>query len=258
MSETKKTGNKILILAALVLLFFTRWAFYRLELAITLNAVVFVSECVFFVVLYGMVVFGLRPIYMLLFLLLGSGGLSCLYVFSEGASKGDMFLPLTYFPVFFFLIDQNCLQSDKKNSSFETIRNVVMHIYLWGLAALSIWYAFFDRDTERKFSVFSLVIFVFVGLLYCLIMQVQPKSKKRTKVQSIKRMRFVFLFAVASMAETFVFLLLTGNTALIHTVPLMWLVNILLLYFKDHPLVGGFGERFSNSMTGFLSEKKYK
>ncbi len=244
--ESKK--NCLLTIAALVFLFATRWMYYRLEIDERINTLCFVAEGVLFIALYGLSLFRAPTIVSALTLSAGCVGLGILHGALDGPESPDSFLsPLAYLPVFVFFLDQVCVQQGKP--VFAKIGECLMYGYpliLLGAIVFALKRNGMDFSLATAHRVLLCVILsVSFGFLARVPVKKesrkkqgqQSRSKKQETDTGERRMRLAFIFAIVVIPEAGVLSLLIRQPTLAHTLPILWIVNLLLLYETGHPLV---------------------
>ncbi len=261
MKNDGKNKTSVITLIALAFLLFTRWMLFRLEFNARINLPCFLLECCLFLLLYGLSLFRVPPAVSFLCLAVGCVASGVLYAFTENESDLSFLLPLSYVPVFLFFISQ----SDPDRSSAVTkIATGVMPFYpvLLGGALL---YLAISHQEVLEFSltwVYCLLVHLLISVVYGWMLRspirAQGKNVKRGKDSSVRTVRAAFLFAVVVIPESCLFLLLYRNSVLVHTVPMLWLVNLLLLHEQGHPLVCASFERFCKKRGDFLADSEAK
>ena len=244
MSSSASKSNKFKILLAILLTLFASWMYCVLHYGAWFQPLCFAAEGLLFLFIYGMELFQVPKGISLAALCVGCAALGCMHGFIGNTSPIDCFLPLTYLPLFLFLLDQNAMAAGAEASPL-TAR--VLHL-LQGVCSAAllclIVYCIVKQQTSlfnSSQSAFYLFAFACIGVLYAMILCVPKKSKaKRKKAKNDKpalNAGFSFVSAVIVIAETVVFLLLTEQLLLAQTLPLLWIVNLLLLRSQEHPLV---------------------
>ena len=251
MTINNSIKNKVLTILALILFLFTRWVFLLIEINAAVDTVYYIAEGIFIVLVYSISLFNIPKIINGAVTIFGCAGL-CIYSFClDGAVTVKTFYPLTLLPVFLFYISQYKSKSEG-NSRVGVIWKVLMAGYMIGFPAI-IGYVIFQGMIESgKISAFAIFIFVAVMLVYNFVMiQLRAKKSRRNKSKNKKYnmsrqnekstndrwMSFGFLFAVISLLETGVFLVMVKDDTMVHIVPLLWIINLLFLYDQGHPAV---------------------
>ena len=244
MSSSASKSNNFKILAAILLTLFSSWMYFFLHYGKGSSTLCFAAEGLLFLFIYGMELFQVPKGISLAALCAGCAALSCMHGFVGSTSPVECFLPLTYLPVFLFLVDQNPTAASANVSPLTTralqLLQGVCPAALFGLIV----YCIVKQQTSlfnSSQSAFYLFAFACIGVLHAMILCVPKKSKaKRKKAKNDKpalNAGFSFVSAVIVIAETAVFLLLTEQLLLAQTLPLLWIVNLLLLRSQEHPLV---------------------
>ena len=239
--------KRVLTIFALAFLFVSRWLFYSLEIDTMLNTGVFAAESGFFLLLFGLCIFHAPKIVSLLCLLFGGVGMGVLYTFSKAYGGISVLLPLTYIPVFLFLLNQIEDREDATNKKVSSIWSCIFFVFPLFLLVAVIYAAITEHPEFSSANIYCLVLFALVGLVYVLILRTpvtaqlkkrkNGKKMKAKKDGSVRRIHMVFLFAAVSIVEGGVFLFLTRRQLLGHTLPILWLIDLILLYGEDHALV---------------------
>ena len=254
--KTKK--NRLLTVFALVFLFAVRWMFYRLELDTQIDTLLFVLEGALFLLVFGLCLFRVPGLISASCLFAGCVALGVYYGVKGDAGRLEFLLPLTYFPALLFLIDQYGAADGEKRSGAANALSFIMQGYPLLYLCVLLYAVIKNRLAFSRENLYSLLLFVLVGVCYVLIMrsreQTKGKGKKKgKKAENGDGMRTSFLAAVIVMAETGVFFLACSQITLSHTVPILWIVDILLLADAGHPPVCAFFAAARQKTAGFLS-----
>lgn len=248
MSMEKTTKNRLLSLAALAMLFFALWTFCIVELT-SAQSVPFVIECVFLFVIYALTFFNIPLFIPIIAAILGCVGMGYLYAVSPDRSGGEFFYPATYLFAFFFYVEQLCLARGKGDTGavrlLSWLSRVLPIIFAGAVVAV------FADDLKEKLSFYHYYIYYIVAYILAFIVylvfasaKVETKQSKKKKKQQPAEdgfgpMRISFVFTLVPFAAScFLFILSrTFSGQLIYAVPVLWMLNLVLLYNNAHPLV---------------------
>ncbi len=262
MSTENTKKNNLTVIGALVLLFGVFWIFCRIEL-FGANPIPFIIDCVFFIFIYALCLFEIPLIIPLLCLVLGCVGRGYLYMTASGATQEDFLIELTYFFALVFFIEQLYYVRGKGETVFVMILSYTLR-FIQLVCVGGLIYIFDDRIKFYYFFIFNMFMAVAVSIIYLVIAFVktdEKKSKSKKKKQKependYKQMRISFGFSVIPVAASCLFLVLNraNSQNIISVLPMLWLVNIDLLYIKGHPLVCSFVKKVGDKTASFLNK----
>lgn len=254
MSKTLTGKSRNLTLAALVLFFFMFNVFCKVELAAA-NLIDFIIESVFFVFIYALTLFNIPLLVPLLLLVAGCVGKGFMYASAAGAEKEDFLFPATYFFAFLFYIEQLYYIRGKGDSLLVKALSWASRLLPLGLLAAVIVISLDGFENKIKFYylyIFNIVITVLVALVYLVIAfhpekKEKSKKKKKNAQDSFDRGPLSASFALVFIPLfTSCLLFILGRahaTCLMHVLPLLYILNLILLYWNGHPLINSFVER---------------
>ena len=216
-----KNRNNTLSLLALALLFFTRFImFYRAPFAELLNPF-FIGECVLFFVVFALCIFSAPIDVQRIPALAGCAAISVFYAVSPNKTAGDVLYPLMYLGVFLFLIRQRDLDKPEESSLFTEIWKWLYYAYP---AVLLLAFIYSANKNKTGFNLYVFVTFLLTAAIFVAII-----IKKKRDFQSV----IPYAIAAVSIILSGLFMLTKTNVFLTHTVPLLWLVDLLIIYDKE-------------------------
>ena len=253
--------NRLLFLGALFLLFATHWMFYKMDLGVATNDVILIAEFSCFFVFYALLLFPVSAFISGTWAFCGCIGIGVMYYYIDTSESLHFLYPMSYFPALLFM---NRLNNSKNKRGFgiSTLQSLMMHFYPWvylgGLlyAAISgAWKreAFFSSDL-----LFGIVIMLLLCIVYLILMRipVNKLSAEESKNHTVSDLRSSFLFAVFTMTETIAFLCIFDNVSLFHTVPLLWILNLIFLFDQRNSMVLSLAARLKTKEVSFLTDEK--
>ena len=238
--DFKKRKKDFLIVAVLAILFFTRWVYYYLELhfASDINTLCYILESVFFIALFSMIVFSSNIIACVITLLAGSVGIGVAYYLTENANFATYIIPVLYFVVFWFLIEQQCLQNKKVNSRMKSVISTVTHLCPVLLLALILFTGHFSQISMTMEFIYCIVIHLCVAIVYLLVLLTQKFGKSHKSNEMLNaQMKISFVCIIISIIEAGLYCLLNRQFALANTMPILWLIALMILEHKHHPFM---------------------
>ena len=248
MSMEKTSKNRLLPIAALAIFFFAVWLFCSIVLPAA-ESVPFIIECVFFFALYALTLFNVPLFIPLILAILGSTGMVFMYALSPDKAGGEIFFPATYLFTFLFYIEQLCFargNGDRGAVKLLTLVSRVLPIIFFGAVTV-----FFIDELEEKLSFYNYYIYNIAAYFLCFIVYLVFAAAKAEKKQSSKKkkqqpaddgfgpMKISFAFTFIPLAASCLLFILsrTYSGCLMYTVPVLWMLNLVLLYINSHPLV---------------------
>lgn len=248
--------KRILTLAALVFLFAVRWMFYRLEIDSQIDAVRYAAESGFFLLLYGLGLFPVPAPVSCLCLVCGSAAFCVWYGVAEQSAGCAYLLPLTWLPVFlFFLLQQTALR-EKKQKRLGPVLLTLMQIYPLPYGGVVLYSIIKGGGRVRLETVYCLVLCLLVGGLYFLVgrtpVKHQGKTKKQREGVSFASYSSAFFAVAIVIAESGLLFLFSDALTAAHTVPVLWLVDLILLGGQEHAQVNAFVGRGREKLSSFL------
>ncbi len=246
MKENSIKRNRLLTICMLALLFASYWVFCRFENGLDGSAAL-AAEYVFFFVMYSLSLFNIPLIIPFVLLVLGTVGSSVFYAKTIGVNDGEFIIPACWFFALLFYIEQLCFIRGRGETVFAMILTYASRTLPFALAGGFVYYL--DKRIESYYLfIFSIVLSVIVSIVYivfALAKKEAQKSKKKKKKQSApdtKQMRISFALAVVPVLAGEAYLVLNRLNAegLVYLLPMLWLINIVMLYGQGHPLVCGF------------------
>lgn len=262
MTALSQKKRSIAAMAALLFLLVTRFLFFRLELDSGVGILRFSLEGALYLLIYGMCLFELPPVIPGIALLLGCTALGFFYGLSAQSKQMEWLLPLTYFPVFLFFIDQYGMQKQKKPTAFKKLCRGLLWLYPLAFFAVLL-FVFFKR---RQYAdtlpfIYGILLFLAVGGIYGFVAGTKMTVRTQKKTRKAERQKAddlaasakeSFILAMIIIAETGLFLQVMNNVFLTHMLPFLWIVNLLLLQDQGHPLVCAAFDRFRRKEEDFL------
>lgn len=249
----KELKSQFLTIAALVVLFFTRWVYYTVELALDVNLLFFTVETVFFVLLYVLFIFRVPQLISVIVLFAGCIGMSILYGTQDYALLTYRFQPFAYFPAFLFLFEQ----SNKNGSEESTVGKVLSKFQLFSPVILLVFlvYSYFTIHPHLKSDCWHFfLVYAFLTVVYYIISRPVLAEKQKTKKGKKKiatSVNFTFLTAAFIIPETCLYILFNDWSVLSHTVAVLWIINLIMLYHSQNELVVLETKRISKHITAF-------
>ncbi len=264
MSMEKTSKNRLLSLAALAILFFALWIFCSVGLPAA-ESVPFVIECVFFFAFYALTLFNIPLFIPLIFAILGCVGMGYLYAVSPDKAGGEFLFPATYLFAFLFYIEQLCFARGNGDRVVVSLLSMVSRLLPIIFAGVVI--VFFIESIGERLSFYNYYIYYIVA--YCLsfiVYLVFASAKAETKQSKKKKkqqpaddgfgpMRISFAFTLVPFAASCLLFILsrTFSGCLMYTVPVLWMLNLVLLNINSHPLVcarvNGVGTKIENGLN---------
>lgn len=243
-------------LMALVLFFALQLYFFHFEYNLDSGAGVVLAVMLFFLVFYAVSMFDVPNFVLGIISFCGVFALCYLSHVQQNDQAMDDLVPLTYLPVCLFLIAQfESLQKkqSKAAASFWLALFCVCPVLLLGVL---IWVLIKSSETDvTVFSAllnFTTVLFLLLIVLYLLVLRTPVKKMKNTQNAEFPAQKTLFVNAVIVMAETALFAVFYDHMILKNTVPLLWMLNLMILYEQSHPLVRAFASRTERDMKRFL------
>lgn len=260
MSTESTTKKSLMTIGALALLFGVFWIFCRIEIY-GANPVSFIIDCAIFLFIYGLCLFNIPLIIPFLCLVAVCVGRGYMLSVSAGATEEDFFIPLTYFFALAFFIEQLYYARGKGDTVFAMILSYALRILPF-VCVGGIVYIFDDRIKFYYLFIFNMAMAVIVSLIYLIIAFVNTddkkgkKGKKKQPENNFGQMKLSFGFAIVPVLASCLFLILnrTNTQNIITVLPVLWLLNIVLLYINKHALVCAFVERVSEKANSFFSK----
>ena len=226
--------KKIWVPLAVAFLLFTRYIYCFVELG-TPNSVLFIAECAFITVIYGVIIYDAPAAIQFALSVAGCLALCVTYALSPERLRGDVFYPVTYLSVFLFLIENRITKKDKTSE-------LIAQICKWLLCLCSVILlvsVLFNRTTNAfSLEPFIICFFAVPALLYVIVAVLKLKLKKQEEStkqnpQDNRHLDLSFFIAAVSIMCSCFFLLTKNNIYLNNTLPLLWIVNLLILI--KHP-----------------------
>ncbi len=250
-----------LTVVVLILFFVTRWIFLKVETGAGDTLIVFIPEAIIIIALYGLSVFECDKFISAIILVFGSGMMCFLYGYTNDNDPTKTLLPLIYLPVLLFFINQSQEKNEEKGRLILKIIDVLPRAYVVGFPCVVMILFIKLGSFTFNFSIYTIVVFFLVALLYSMIMlssvtiksNRDKKGKRKTSNKfETQRMRTHFLLGIIAIIETAFYLLLCKDEKSIHIIPLLWIINIIFLYDQGHVLVCAFFERLNKKVKAFL------
>lgn len=252
MTANKDLNKSIWLFVCLSVLFFSRAVYLITETNGRVIWIHYLVECIVFSVSYTLCFSLVSKLIQALFLLVGTAGLVSLYGVNS-LDKTSAFLPLLYFPVFIFLIYISFNEKQKISNAFRARWIGFMWIYLVSVPVIA-FFVITEKLKTGRFSAYGTVLFLLVCGLYSLILCYSRKSDKKATKRRVKGERkinkqpysvvnksmFGFVFAVISMIESCICLQLMEDDYLTHIIPLLWIIDLIVLYSQQQPAVFAF------------------
>jgi flagellar basal body-associated protein FliL len=243
MKENSAKKNRFLTILMLVLLFAAYWVFCRVEVNAA-SSVIYVAETVLFFLVYSLCLFNIPLIIPLVLMIAGCVGMCFVYADRVGVYDGEYLIPLSYLFVFLFFIEQLSFARGKGNSVPVMILTYASRISPFAFLGVTVYY-FDDRFKSYYLYIYILVLSAIIGIVYlvfALLKKNETKSKKKKRKQASDdtvQMRISFALAAVPILTAPVYLVLNRISVecLLYTVPMLWILNLVLLYGQGHPLV---------------------
>ena len=216
-----KNRKNMLSLLALALLLFTRFIMlYRAPFAELLTPF-FIGECVFFFVAFALNIYSAPIDVQRILTFAGCVIIGIFYALSPNKTAGDVLCPLTYLGVFLFLIERSDFEQ-KNGSRLAVIWKWVFYAYPVVLLLAFIYSA------KKNNAGFDLYVFVTFLLTAAAVLGFGFIKKKKHQQNVIP-----YAVAAVSVILSGLFLLTKTNVFLPHTLPLLWLVALLIISDKE-------------------------
>lgn len=253
MSTVSKSKNNFIFFGALALMLGALWTFCFIEAAVS-RPFWFLIECGLFLFIYGLCIFDAPLIVTLVCLVLSCVGRSYLLMNTSGTEKEDYIFPVTYFFAFLFLIEQLYFAKGKGETVFAQILTWVSRTLPIAFTVVIFLFIYDERIEDYHYFIYNIALTVLVGVIYLIIALMKreeepgKKKKKKNTADSFKPMRLSFALQIIPGAASCLFFILnrTHSTALAHMLPILWLINLIVLYDKGHPMICALFERMRN------------
>lgn len=255
----KRNNYKLSTTFTLLLLFFSHWMYYHAETGITSTDFFIVAEFCIFFVFYEMAVLRLSPLWQVMWVILCVLPLSYYYYRMQFEYQSDYFIPMTYLSVFLFYTSQYIFLITKKYELLSSILLILLHIFPVIYLGVIIYMVSVKRNSwETFFSAgvnYSTIIFLLIFILYLVIFVLGNSSVKKRKQKDHKEIlyRDSILFALVTIIETMILARFYTATTIKHTVPLLWILNLSILYYQGNPHICKFVARMRSKIDTFLS-----
>ena len=246
-------------LIMLAVLFCSRWLFCSLGLGFLPDPLCFSAESLFFILLFGLGLYGVPSPIPELCLLLGAAGLGALYSFQSKSMPSDMLRLFSVLPVFLWFAERCNVRLQKPAGVPFWIRTGLAVSAVAGLPfainRLHLRYDF-PRLSPRA-GMFSVVwLFpVLLGcavILYAAIRRRTPKTAEPfSRLQSLRTILWAAL-SVVSVAENAVYLYMFEDKQALDILPLLWISCWILLYAQGDPLLIPVAARCRRRAARFL------
>ena len=260
----KSDKSRILTIIALIGLFFTRWVFCRIELVAQDSYVIFIIESILFILIYGLSIFNIPLVIPAFLSLIGCVLIGLLYFLLDGYESKEFLCSFTYFFVLFYYVEQLYYLKNKGDSMFLFVVTLINRFFPFIFAVLAVVFMI-DKDISFNINnVYIILIFIIPAVIYYFISRVGAETNKKKKRKSIKKndnkelqsMRVSFAYSIIPIVFSGVFFALNENKYLSHTIPIVWIVNLILLYSMEHALVRGFVSEIQIKLKDFLLREK--
>ena len=239
--NTKKTG---LAVAALALLMLTRWIFIRLEIDSSINTPLFAAEAAYIVVAYALYLFGAPKAVSYICIFAGCAGLCALDGVFNGFGDAGFLRPLVYLPVFAFLISQTPGKSNSPIPFFATIL---------APAVLTVVFLTERRSFPGAHGAYLILVSLLTAAVFALIAAVKKQQIKRKKNELLSPdPKPVFAAATAAIALTGLCLTIRSFFVTAHTLPVLWIVDLMILREEEHAAVTAFADSLKKKVNAFL------
>ena len=248
--------KRIWSLAALVLFFALQLYFFHFEYNLSGGDVVIFSGMLFFLVFYVAVMLDCPNIVPGIISICGVLALCFLAHVRQNDDSMDDLVALTYLPVCLFLIAQSAALQKKPSKTAASVWLALFSICPLLLLGVFIYvllkFAGIDLSLSAASLNFTIALFLLLIVLYLLVMRTPIKKTKSCQNTALCSQKSLFINAVIVLTETALIAVFYDHMILDYTVPLLWFLNLMILYEWNHPLVCAFTARSEAREKHFL------
>lgn len=232
----KKQKKQFLIIAALILLFATRWMYWVLEMhgQSASSTGLFIAESLFFTAIYMLAVFRAGK---MLMLCCAAAGCILLGVWYRLIGAGiDFLLPLSALPAFLFLINQ--LPDKNGKETVAKISAVLLWVSAAAMAVLFLVSVITHAWQISTKTMYYPIIGFLIAVVYWVLSQIHQSKpgRKATKKanKSLNSFGILSLPSALAILMSGLYLCNEAQILLLQSVLMLWLVNLLVLYDCGH------------------------
>ena len=250
-------------LIALAVLFCTRWLFCSLGLGFVPDPLCFAAESLFFLLLFGLGLYGVPSPVPEVCLVFGAGVLGVLYTVRSKSIAPDMMRLFSVLPAFVYYTER-CGSRRKKTDLLP----FCVRIYM--ILSTVAGYPFVITVLRRRYGLLRLpsgsgvfsVVWLLPALLGCaalLFAAIRRRAPKTADPASRRQSLRAILWAalsLVSVAENAVYLSIYENKQALDLLPLLWISCWILLAAQEDPLLSPIAARLRRLFTRFLMDPK--
>ncbi|MCR5041356.1 MAG: hypothetical protein K6C36_04555 [Clostridia bacterium] len=256
-SSPEKKKIALPTVAALVFLMLTRFAFLYVDIDSKMDVLRFVLYAVYFVAVCGACVFKAPRTVSTVLIIAGAAGLTAFICVRDGVGGPAFFIPAACAcPLVFFA---DVYPDSGHKDPLAIVRTVLMHILPLVLAVAVVMYLRRLPEVVSSGFFFTVILYALISGVLFLISRGRAKQAEKTKKQKTggsARPKAVFLFAAVTAFETGIYLALSGNDILIHTLSVLLLSQLAMLYDAGNAPVCAFFGKIGNRIRRFVSARE--
>ena len=252
----KDIGKRRLgFVALLAILFLTHWVYYMVSFGILLSDVQVLLELLYLFVFYAMLVLALPSALLIVWMAFGCAGLCFYYGLFSDSPDQSWLLPLFFLSALVFCLSAG--ETEKNHRLSSALLSALMNLCPW-MNAVVAGYLLITGKANMYFSsrcIFGVVALLVIGGLYLVILRVSAKIENGAKrmAQSLRQCRIPFVFAAICIGESVFLAFIFPGVTFSNTMPLLWILDLFILYDQKNPLVCAFVSRFKKRLNAFLT-----
>ena len=208
-------------------------------------------------VFYLLCLFGAPLIFPLLWSIFGCAALCVGYYIMELDNVSFHLVSLYALAPCIFLITQLSVVSQKENRTFFSVCALLSRLLPLAQLGLILYLVLpmnsFDEDILKDDALYHTVVFLFLVVLYVWI-SFSVRNLKGVEKRRVTRFRLSFILAAVSILETLVISRLSMSFALLRSIPLLWVLNLIFLHAAGNPFVCAFAAKCKKAQARLLQD----